>query len=76
MERSSTAGSFSPEREVLESPIVASQKAVNGKVRCHVYKGTFSILGRSSDTEKLYSPAWTIRLKKYGQKVLDEGRAL
>lgn len=45
---------FSPEREFLESSIVASQKTVNGKVKCMVYKGYFSILGRSSDTEKLY----------------------
>lgn len=45
---------FSPEREFLESSIVASQKNVNGQVRCRVFKGTFSVLGRSSDTEKLY----------------------
>lgn len=45
---------FSPEREFLEESIVASQKNVNGQVRCRVYKGSFSVLGRSSDTEKLY----------------------
>jgi len=45
---------FSPEREFIEDSIVASQKSVNGKVRCRVYKGTFYVLGRSSDTEKLY----------------------
>lgn len=45
---------FSPEREFLEDSIVSSQKNVNGTVRCRVYKGTFSVLGRSSDTEKLY----------------------
>lgn len=45
---------FSPEREFLEDSIVASQKSVNGKVRCRVYKGSFSVLGRSSETEKLY----------------------
>lgn len=45
---------FSPEREFLEQSIVASQKTVNGKVKCMVYKGYFSVLGRSSDTEKLY----------------------
>ena len=27
---------------------------MNGKVRCRVYKGSFSVLGRSSDTEELY----------------------
>ncbi|KAI9839959.1 MAG: argininosuccinate synthetase [Sarea resinae] len=45
---------FSPEREFLEESIVASQKTVNGQVRCRAYKGTFSVLGRSSATEKLY----------------------
>ncbi|EPE28918.1 Argininosuccinate synthetase, C-terminal [Glarea lozoyensis ATCC 20868] len=45
---------FSPEREFLEESIVASQKNVNGQVRCRVYKGSFSVLGRSSETEKLY----------------------
>lgn len=45
---------FSPEREFLEASIVASQKTVNGTVRCQVYKGYFSALGRSSATEKLY----------------------
>lgn len=45
---------FSPEREFLEESIVASQKTVNGQVRCRAYKGTFTVLGRSSDTEKLY----------------------
>lgn len=45
---------FSPEREYLQHSIVAAQASVNGQVRCRVYKGTFSVLGRSSDTEKLY----------------------
>lgn len=45
---------FSPEREFLEESIKASQKTVNGKVRCRVYKGGFYVLGRSSETEKLY----------------------
>jgi argininosuccinate synthase len=45
---------FSPEREFLEQSIVASQKSVNGKVRCRAYKGNMIILGRSSETEKLY----------------------
>ena len=45
---------FSPEREFLEESIIASQKNVNGQVRCRVFKGAFSILGRSSETEKLY----------------------
>jgi argininosuccinate synthase len=45
---------FSPEREFLEESIIASQKNVNGQVRCRVYKGSFIVLGRSSETEKLY----------------------
>ncbi|KAI9851801.1 MAG: argininosuccinate synthetase [Thelocarpon superellum] len=45
---------FSPEREFLEASIVASQGNVNGVVRCRAYKGQFSVLGRSSATEKLY----------------------
>lgn len=45
---------FSPEREFLENSIAASQKTVNGTVKCRVYKGYFTILGRSSATEKLY----------------------
>ncbi|MCJ1352170.1 MAG: argininosuccinate synthetase [Icmadophila ericetorum] len=45
---------FSPEREFLEGSIKASQESVNGTVRCRVYKGNFIILGRSSETEKLY----------------------
>jgi argininosuccinate synthase len=45
---------FSPEREFLEGAIVASQKSVNGTVRCRAYKGSLQILGRSSETEKLY----------------------
>jgi argininosuccinate synthase len=45
---------FSPEREFLEASITASQKCVNGQVRCRAYKGSVSILGRSSETEKLY----------------------
>ena len=45
---------FSPEREFLEDSITASQKNVNGSVRCRAFKGMFSVLGRWSDSEKLY----------------------
>ena len=45
---------FSPEREFLEDSITASQKNVNGSVRCRAFKGMFSVLGRWSETEKLY----------------------
>lgn len=46
---------FSPEREFLENSLVFSQKYVNGKVDLRLYKGSVSILGRSSETSKLYS---------------------
>lgn len=45
---------FSPEREFLESTIPASQKTVNGAVRLRLYKGNVFVVGRSSDSEKLY----------------------
>lgn len=45
---------FSPEREFLEASIPPSQKSVNGQVRCRAYKGSVSVLGRYSETEKLY----------------------
>lgn len=45
---------FSPESKFLLQCIAASQDSVNGAVRCRVYKGSFSVLGRWSDTEKLY----------------------
>ncbi|CUS08709.1 unnamed protein product [Tuber aestivum] len=48
---------FSPEREFLEDSIASSQKTVNGKVRCRAYKGSLIILGRSSETSKLYDMA-------------------
>jgi argininosuccinate synthase len=45
---------FSPEREFLEESIKASQKEVNGEVSCRAYKGNMYILGRKSETSKLY----------------------
>ena len=45
---------FSPEREFLQDSITSSQKNINGSVRCRAYKGMFIVLGRWSDTEKLY----------------------
>ncbi|KAL9105573.1 MAG: hypothetical protein Q9227_009274 [Pyrenula ochraceoflavens] len=48
---------FSPEREFLEASIKESQKTVNGQVRFRLYKGNCIILGRSSQTEKLYDPS-------------------
>lgn len=45
---------FTPECEYVRAMIEPSQKTVNGVVRARAYKGSLSILGRSSDTEKLY----------------------
>ncbi|KAF2221164.1 argininosuccinate synthase [Elsinoe ampelina] len=45
---------FSPEAKFLLQCVKASQDSVNGAVRCRVFKGQFSVLGRWSDTEKLY----------------------
>lgn len=45
---------FSPEGEYVRSMINPSQISVNGQVRVRAYKGSLTILGRSSSTEKLY----------------------
>ncbi|KAI9655688.1 MAG: argininosuccinate synthetase [Alyxoria varia] len=44
---------FSPERKYLETCLHASQTHVNGQVRCRAFKGCFSVLGRSSDMQKI-----------------------
>ncbi|MCJ1370657.1 argininosuccinate synthetase [Loxospora ochrophaea] len=46
---------FSPEREFIEASMLASQTHVSGTVRLRAYKGHCSVLGRSSETSKLYS---------------------
>jgi argininosuccinate synthase len=45
---------FSPEQEFLRETIISSQKHVNGYVRCQVYKGAFTVVGRFSATGNLY----------------------
>lgn len=45
---------FSPEARFLLQCVKASQDVVNGSVRGRCYKGVYSVLGRWSDTEKLY----------------------
>jgi argininosuccinate synthase len=45
---------FSPERELLQGLIDASQKTVNGTVRLKLYKGTIMCVGRSSPTDSLF----------------------
>ncbi|KAL2055914.1 hypothetical protein ABVK25_003556 [Lepraria finkii] len=46
---------FSPEREFVENSLLFSQQRVNGEVRLQCYRGNVFTVGRSSDTEKLYS---------------------
>jgi argininosuccinate synthase len=47
---------FSPERELLQQLIDASQAPVNGTVRLKLYKGTVLVTGRSSD-DSLFDPS-------------------
>ncbi|MCJ1275844.1 hypothetical protein MMC21_003648 [Puttea exsequens] len=46
---------FSPERDFLENALVYAQQRVNGEVKLRLYRGNCDIIGRSSETEKLYS---------------------
>src|SRR5699024_2152808 len=46
---------FSPEREMLQAAIDASQKHVNGTVRVQLYKGNVSIIGRKSESDNLFN---------------------
>ena len=45
---------WSPEREMLQQMIDATQEAVNGKVRLKLYKGNVSVVGRMSETDSLF----------------------
>jgi argininosuccinate synthase len=45
---------FSPERELLQGLIDASQVTANGKVRLKLYKGTIMCVGRESLTDSLF----------------------
>jgi argininosuccinate synthase len=45
---------WSPEREMLQALIDASQTRVNGRVRLSLYKGNVTILGRESATDSLF----------------------
>ena len=45
---------WSPERKVLQALIDASQAPVNGEVTLKLYKGSVSIMRRSSQTDSLY----------------------
>ena len=46
---------FSPEREMLQTLIDASQQTVNGTVRVKLYKGNCMVVGRKSENS-LYNP--------------------
>ena len=45
---------WSPERKVLQALIDESQKPVNGSVTLKLYKGSVSVVGRSSQNDSLY----------------------
>lgn len=45
---------WSPERQMIQEMIDASQKVVNGTVRLSLYKGNVIVTGRRSDTHSLF----------------------
>ncbi len=45
---------WSPERELLQQLIDASQQHVNGTVRLKLYKGSVAVVGRMSDADSLF----------------------
>lgn len=45
---------WSPEREMLQKMIDASQKTVNGQVKIKLYKGNVIVVGRASETDSLF----------------------
>ena len=45
---------WSPEREMMQHMIDASQRVVNGTVRLNLYKGNVMVTGRKSDTNSLF----------------------
>jgi argininosuccinate synthase len=47
---------WSPEREMLQTMIDASQTNVNGWVRVKLYKGNVIVVGRDSKTNSLFDP--------------------
>ncbi|PRM97041.1 argininosuccinate synthase [Aliarcobacter cryaerophilus] len=60
---------FSPEREMLQVAIDATQKNVEGKVRLKLYKGNVMVIGRDS-SKSLYDDAYSTFEKDevYNQK--------
>jgi argininosuccinate synthase len=47
---------WSPERQLLQQLIDASQIRVNGRVRLKLYKGGVTVLGRMSEHDSLFEP--------------------
>ncbi|MCF6210407.1 MAG: argininosuccinate synthase [Gammaproteobacteria bacterium] len=45
---------WSPEREMLQAMVDASQKTVNGRVRLKLYKGSVMVEGRESASDSLF----------------------
>ena len=45
---------WSPEREMMQAMIDASQQTVNGEVRLKLYKGSVSVVGRKSASHSLF----------------------
>ncbi len=45
---------WSPEREMMQQMIDASQQTVNGKVRLKLYKGNVMVIGRASEKDSLF----------------------
>lgn len=45
---------WSPEREMLQTMINASQVTVNGRIRLKLYKGNVIVVGRESSTDSLF----------------------
>ena len=60
---------FSPEREMLQAAIDATQKNVEGKVKLKLYKGNIMVVGRES-SKSLYDDAYSTFEKDevYNQK--------
>ncbi|OCL85451.1 Argininosuccinate synthase [Aliarcobacter thereius] len=60
---------FSPEREMLQASIDATQKNVEGKVKLKLYKGNIMVVGRES-SKSLYDDAYSTFEKDevYNQK--------
>ena len=60
---------FSPEREMLQAAIDATQKNLEGKVRLKLYKGNVMVIGRES-SKSLYDDAYSTFEKDevYNQK--------